>query len=74
MKNITLLVKQSLNKKHIALLLAGVLLFVQVSHTQWPYLAKEYVVLFFIQLYFLTTYVIVPKVIAPKLNSQAKKR
>lgn len=50
-----------LNKKNVALLLVSLVLFSQVSHTDWPYLAREYVVLLVIQLYFLTTYLIIPK-------------
>jgi p-aminobenzoyl-glutamate transporter AbgT len=52
---------KTLNKKNVALLLVGLALFSQVSQTDWPYLAKEYVVLIAIQLYFVTTLVIIPK-------------
>ncbi len=53
--------KNRLSKKNAALLLVGLVLFSQVSYTDWPYLAREYVVLLVIQLYFLTTYLIIPK-------------
>lgn len=52
---------KTLSKKNIALLLVGLALFSQVSQTDWPYLAKEYVVLIAIQLYFVTTFLIIPK-------------
>ncbi|MGI8933820.1 hypothetical protein [Leptolyngbya sp. BC1307] len=53
--------KLPLSKKNAAMLLVGLVLFAQVSHTDWPYLAREYVVLLVIQLYFFTTYLIIPK-------------
>jgi p-aminobenzoyl-glutamate transporter AbgT len=52
---------KTLSKKNIVLLLVGLVLFSQVSQTDWPYLAKEYVVLIAIQLYFVTSLFIIPR-------------
>ena len=70
MKDIKSLSPKTVNKKTVALLLVGLTLFSQVSQTDWPYLAKEYVVLVVLQLYLVTTLVVIPKLRAGK----AKKR
>lgn len=66
MKSIKSLSPKSVNKKNVGLLLVGLALFSQVSQTDWPYLAKEYVVLVVLQLYLVTTLVVIPKLKAGK--------
>ena len=61
MKSIERLSPKSVNKKNVGLLLLGLALFSHVSQTDWPYLAKEYVVLVVLQLYLVTAFVVIPK-------------
>lgn len=49
------------SKHNAVLILAGILLFSQVSSLNAPYLAREYIVLLVIQLYLATTYFVLPK-------------
>ncbi len=61
MKSVKRLSSRSVNKKTAGLLLVGLVLFSQVSQTDWPYLVKEYVVLVVLQLYLVTAFVVIPK-------------
>ena len=62
--------KKPLNRQTVGLLLVGLALFSQVSQTDWPYLAKEYVVLVVLQLYLVTTLVVIPKLRAGKAKAR----
>lgn len=62
--------EKQLSLKHLALLLFGSLLFVQVSSTNLPYLGREYVVLSAIQLYLITAYFIIPKLKNKQLQNK----
>ena len=53
--------KPKISAKTMLLVLASFVLFPQVSGTELPWLAKEYIVLFFVKLYFVTTCVIIPR-------------
>ena len=70
MKSIKRLSSKSVNKKNVGLLLVGLALFSQVSQTDWPYLAKEYVVLVVLQLYLVTAFVVVPKLRSGKAKAR----
>lgn len=53
--------KIKISTRSAVLLLAGIVLFSQVSSLNAPYLAREYIVLLVIQLYLATTYFVLPK-------------
>lgn len=59
--------------KNLALLLAGLILFSQISSTHLPYLVREYVVLIVIQLYFAIDLIILPKLKANRSDAQELK-